>query len=243
MKRCCRSSAWNKGLDDEHELNKKAGELMKLQLALDRLTRAQCGEIVAEVRDLIDILEIGTGVIKQYGVGIIADVKQSYPDLPILADMKTCDAGKHETVQALSAGASLTTVMAFSDERTIADSLEAARRSGGQVMIDLLGVHEEQVIIRLYELGARLFSVHVGKDMQGSRDAERRAAETAALLHRLADAGFAYAGGVSADSIETVAAYRPDIVIVGSAITGAGSYREAAQTIRKKMIEAYESFA
>jgi 3-hexulose-6-phosphate synthase len=218
---------------------------MKLQLALDRLTREQCWEIVAEVQDLIDILEIGTGVIKQYGVGIITDLQKSFQtsNLRLLADMKTCDAGKHETVQALSAGANITTVMAFSDERTIEDSLEVARQSGGQVMIDLLGVHEEKTIVRLYDLGARLFSVHIGKDMQGNRLEEQRAAATAAWLHKLEGAEFAYAGGVSANSIETVAAYRPDIIIVGSAITGAVSHRDAAQTIRKKMNEAYETFA
>ncbi|WP_248924009.1 3-hexulose-6-phosphate synthase [Paenibacillus hamazuiensis] len=209
---------------------------MKLQLALDRLTRQECVEIVEEVKDLIDIIEIGTGVIKQYGVEIISDMKRRYADKLILADMKTCDAGKHETIQALSAGADITTVMAFSDAKTIKDALAAARSADGQVMIDLLGIEDTGSIALLYELGARLFSVHIGKDMQDQQGANLKEAEIVSFLHTLDGAEFAYAGGVNADSIERIIPYKPAIVIVGSAITGAARRREVTDTIRRKMI-------
>ncbi|SDC16746.1 3-hexulose-6-phosphate synthase [Paenibacillus sp. UNCCL117] len=209
---------------------------MKLQLALDRLTRQQCVEIVEEVKDLIDIIEIGTGVIKQYGVGLISDMKERYGDKLILADMKTCDAGRHETIQALSAGADISTVMAFSDAKTIKDALEAAGSMDKQVMVDLLGIEDTNAIARLYDLGARLFSVHIGKDMQEHQGAGLKAAEIISFLHTLHGVEFAYAGGINADSIGQVVAYKPDIVIVGSAITGAVHRREAAHTIREKMI-------
>lgn len=43
---------------------------MKIQLALDRLTKQQCFSILEETADHIDWIEIGTGVIKEYGMGM-----------------------------------------------------------------------------------------------------------------------------------------------------------------------------
>ncbi|MEW9671811.1 orotidine 5'-phosphate decarboxylase / HUMPS family protein [Ammoniphilus sp. 3BR4] len=99
---------------------------MKLQLALDRLCWEQCFQVVQQVEDDIDWIEIGTGVIKEYGMAIVRKMKEQYPQKVIVADMKTCDAGKHEAQQAFDAGADITTVMAFSADRTIADTLEVA---------------------------------------------------------------------------------------------------------------------
>lgn len=76
-------------------------------------------------------------------------MKQTFPEKIMIADMKTCDAGKQEAVQAFKAGADLTAVMAFSADQTILDLLEVARQYGKRVMIDFLRVKEQ----RLLELG------------------------------------------------------------------------------------------
>lgn len=73
---------------------------MKLQLALDRLTETECFDIAEQTRRSLDIVEIGTGVIKEYGMAIVRKMRERFPEKWILADMKTCDAGKHEAKQA-----------------------------------------------------------------------------------------------------------------------------------------------
>ncbi len=190
---------------------------MKLQLALDRLIKEDCIHIAKETEESIDIFEIGTGVIKEYGMSIIREMRTLFPDKLILADMKTCDAGKHEARQAFEAGADITTVMAFSSDLTIKDTLQVAKEMGKQVMIDLLEVHSRVRIGELKELGVKLVSLHVGKDKQteGTFDTT--------LFSLVEDFDFevAVAGGINLENIREIAAHHPDIIIAGSSITGA----------------------
>lgn len=206
---------------------------MKLQLALDRLTQEQCFQIVGETADAIDWIELGTGVIKQYGMEIVYRMKQAYPEKVIVADMKTCDAGSHEALQAFSAGADITTVMAFSADRTIVEALETASRHNAKVMVDLLNTRNEATITRLERLGVELVLFHHGKDMQSDPALARGAdfESIGAVVH----AELAVAGGIDANSLPTVLGLQPDIVIIGSAITQADSPSAAASTMKEVM--------
>jgi 3-hexulose-6-phosphate synthase len=203
---------------------------MKLQIALDRLTKNECLKIIEEIKDVIDIVEIGTGVIKEYGMEFIREIKRMYPDLPLLADMKTCDAGIAETLQALEAGADYTTVMAFSSDETIAASLEAASLYGKKVVIDLLGVKDPMQVERLSSLGATCLSLHIGKDTQTGKP------DFQSLFKLLPQEHFFetwVAGGLDMDTLGAVATENPDIAIVGSAITKAISPRTAALALKE----------
>src|SRR5690554_1504548 len=106
---------------------------MKLQLALDRLTRDECFQILKDVEMYVDWIEVGTGVIKEYGMAIVREIKQAYPNHILVADVKTCDAGKHEAKQAFDAGADIMTVMAFSANETIKGTLAVAKECGKKV--------------------------------------------------------------------------------------------------------------
>ncbi|WP_373232451.1 3-hexulose-6-phosphate synthase [Cohnella sp.] len=208
---------------------------MKLQVALDRLTEEQCLLMLEEIGDLAEWIEIGTGVIKQYGMAIVARIKKDWPNAVLVADMKTCDAGRSESSQAFLAGADVTTVMAFADDRTIAESLQIADQQGKQVMVDLLGVVDLERVNRLYELGVRLFSVHRGKDMQELPEQAYTGIPMMEHLRKLSDVRFSYAGGVDEHAIARLRPYRPDVLIVGSAITGAPDRRAAALRIQGEM--------
>ncbi|SDX93734.1 3-hexulose-6-phosphate synthase [Salimicrobium album] len=201
---------------------------MKLQLALDRLTREECHRVLEETDAYVDIIEVGTGVIKEYGMDIVRDLRRSYPDHEILADMKTCDAGKAETMQALDAGADVTTVMAFSSEATIKTCLETAKGKG-KVMIDLLGVTDREKVHGLRKLGTDFVSLHIGKDQQHGGGIS---SETFSFLSDM-DVKIAVAGGVNLETIDVVAAEAPDIVIVGSGITKASNPKNAARRFKE----------
>src|SRR5690625_2583414 len=139
---------------------------LKLQLALDRLTKEECFQIIHETMTSIDMIEIGTGIIKEYGMSIIKKVKEKYTELPLLADMKTCDDGKNEAKQAFLSGADIMTVMAFSANQTIADALSIAEKHEKRIMIDLLGIQSRERVEELIHLGCDLFCLHIGKDTQ-----------------------------------------------------------------------------
>lgn len=205
---------------------------MNFQLALDRLTREQCFQLLKETEVSIDWIEVGTGVIKEYGMSIVCDIKKAYPDKVLVADMKTCDAGKHEAIQAFEAGADITTVMAFSADKTIQDTLEVAKEYGKRVMIDLLGVKDSSRLIELQKLGVDLVSLHYGKDMQ----LEGEMGENLfSLTEGLTGIEVAIAGGINKQSLAGLAGKSIDTVIIGSAVTAADNPGHAAYEMKEVM--------
>ncbi|MGX8794170.1 3-hexulose-6-phosphate synthase [Oceanobacillus oncorhynchi] len=204
---------------------------MRLQLALDRLSKDRCIQLAEDTEEYVDIIEIGTGIIKEYGMSIIREMRELFPYKIILADMKTCDAAKHEVKQALEAGADITTVMAFSADASIREALKEADKRGGQIMIDLLGIQSKQRVEELASLGAELVSLHVGKDQQSNgafhKDLFKLTEETGLAV--------AVAGGINEDLMPDIVANHPDIIIIGSTITGQENPKKIAGKLKTFM--------
>ena len=89
---------------------------MKLQLALDTLSLKQCLDLVEKVKDTVDIVEIGTPVLLEYGLWAVREMKGRFPDLEVLADAKIMDAGEYEASQCFEAGADYVTVLGASHD-------------------------------------------------------------------------------------------------------------------------------
>lgn len=210
---------------------------MKLQIALDRLSKEDCLRILAETNPYVDWIEVGTGVIKQYGVSIIEDIKKLYPEKILVADMKTCDAGKHEAKQAFEAGADITTVMAYADNQTIIDMLVVAKKHNKRVMVDLLGVKSKTRVEELKALTVDLVSLHVGKDMQQNAQLQ---VDVFDLVTGIEDLEVAIAGGINLKSLDEVMAKGPNVLIVGSTITSAENPGDIASQM-KGMIKHFEN--
>ena len=64
---------------------------MKLQVALDLTSKRKALEICRKVARYVDIIELGTPLIKQEGLKIVKDFKQFKK--PIVVDLKTMDTG------------------------------------------------------------------------------------------------------------------------------------------------------
>lgn len=92
---------------------------MELQLALDLVNIPEAKEVVAEVAEFIDIVEIGTPVVINEGLHAVKAIKEAFPHLRVLADLKIMDAGGYEVMKASEAGADIITVLGVSDDSTI----------------------------------------------------------------------------------------------------------------------------
>ncbi|MFC7063400.1 3-hexulose-6-phosphate synthase [Halobacillus seohaensis] len=210
---------------------------MNLQLALDRLSKQECMDILADTTDSIDWIEIGTGVIKEYGMEIVREVRAAYPSVTIVADMKTCDTGKHEAAQAFESGADITTVMAFSADQTITDTLKVAEDYSGRIMIDLLGIQDPERMEELSDLGVDLVSLHFGKDMQQTGELDD---DLFSLVKDYPNLEVAVAGGINLESLPLMLKHNPDTFIVGSAITKQTNRTEIAAKMRG-VLDEYEA--
>ncbi|MEV6655054.1 3-hexulose-6-phosphate synthase [Streptomyces sp. NPDC051219] len=203
---------------------------MKLQVAMDVLTVEDALSLARQVSPYVDILELGTPLIKSEGLRAISAVKAQYPDKTVFADLKTADAGELEADMAFKAGADLVTVLGTAGNSTIAGAVKAARAHNKGVVVDLIGVPDKAARAReVRELGVEFVEMHAGLDEQ---------AEEGFTFKTLLDQGaearvpFSVAGGVKADSIKAVQRAGAVVAVAGSSIYSADDPAAAAKALR-----------
>lgn len=206
---------------------------MRLQLALDGRFDDSL-EILTQVSTYVDIAELGTPLILREGLSAAGRLRQAFPDTTLLADLKIMDAGEEEAALAFDAGCDIVTVLGVAHDRTISGAVRAARSRGRQVMVDMMQVSDMVSRARgLLELGCDYLCVHIAYDLQSSQQSPLT--DLRRLRGALPDASLAAAGGIKLETIETVAALNPAIVVVGGAITRAANPAQAASRIRERM--------
>lgn len=206
--------------------------MTKLQLALDS-EWSYALAIADKVHPYVDIIEIGTPLIFREGMAAVRHLRDRFPKHVLLADLKIMDAGDEEAAIAFEAGSDLVTVLGVTQDSTIQKALNAAQRSGKQIMIDLMQV--SNIVERgrhLLDLGCHYLCVHTAYDMQSTTSP---LADLQQLHQTIGSAALAVAGGINMDTIDAVAALHPDIVIVGGAITRAPDPAAAAHELRERL--------
>ncbi len=205
-------------------------ERPRLQVAIDTLTLDEAIALAASLRGVVDLIEAGTPFIKRYGIGVIPQLREA-SGLPVVADLKIADGGPFEAQLAVDAGAAFVTVLATAADATVAGVVDVAHAGGLEVAADLLGVHDvPQRIGQLERLGVDYLGVHAGTDarLAGRTDLMSEIA----LVTATSQMKLVVAGGLNANSLPGVLGYRPAIVVVGSAITGANDPVAAASLVR-----------
>ena len=138
----------------------------KVQLSLDLQTMADAlptAEIA--VRAGVDWLEVGTPLILGEGLHAVAALHQKYPDHPIIADLKTMDAGYLEAEMMFRNGASFVVVMGQAHEHTIREAVRAAKDYGGYVMGDIMLCPDKVAMaVQMEAMGVDVVIVHTGLD-------------------------------------------------------------------------------
>jgi 3-hexulose-6-phosphate synthase len=192
---------------------------MELQLALDLVDIPGAKQVVAEVAEHIDIVEIGTPVVINEGLRAVKEIKEAFPHLRVLADLKIMDAGGYEVMKASEAGADIITVLGVSDDSTIKGAVAEARKHGRKIMVDMINVKDiEGRAKEIDSFGVDYICVHSGYDHQA--DGKNSFEELAAIKRVVKNAKTAIAGGIKLDTLTEVIGAQPDLVIVGGGITG-----------------------
>ncbi|MGN6409525.1 MAG: 3-hexulose-6-phosphate synthase [Curtobacterium sp.] len=209
---------------------------MQIQFAIDTLTTEAALDLAAKAAPSVDVLELGTPLIKSAGLSVITAMKEAHPDKTVFADLKTMDAGQLEADIAFAAGADLVTVLGVAGDSTIRGAVAAAEQHGKGVVVDLIGVDDKAARAReVVAFGAQFVEVHAGLDEQ---------AEEGFTFSTLLEAGeasgvpFSIAGGVNASSIAAVQASGAIIAVAGSAIYSADDVAAAAAELRAAVSEA-----
>lgn len=205
---------------------------MELQLALDLVNIPEAKEVVKEVAPYIDIVEIGTPVVINEGLRAVKEIKDDFPALKVLADLKIMDAGGYEVMKASEAGADIITVLGVSDDSTIKGAVDEARKQNKKIMVDMINVKD--IAARAQEidsLGVDYICVHSGYDHQA---AGKNSFEDLATIKRVVkQAKTAIAGGIKLQTLPEVISAQPDLVIVGGGITGSADKQAVAAQMQQ----------
>src|SRR3954462_72606 len=111
-----------------------------VQISLDLTDRAEALATAGlALRAGVDWLEAGTPFILAEGLHGVRALRREFPDVPIVADLKTMDGGYLEAEMMAKAGATHVVVMARAHPETIKVVVKAGRDYGIKVMGDNLG--------------------------------------------------------------------------------------------------------
>lgn len=137
-----------------------------VQISLDLTDIDEALEMAAmAIRAGVDWLEAGTPLILAEGLHGVRKLREAFPGVPIVADLKTMDGGYLEAEMMAKAGATHVVVMARAHEETIICVANAGRDFGVKVMGDNLGCEDMVAAAKwLEDLGCDYIVHHIGYD-------------------------------------------------------------------------------
>jgi len=220
----------------------------KVQLALDLVSSPE------EIIDIaftcvsagVDIVEIGTPLLKYYGVKIVEQVRGNLPEgVIIFADTKTMDVGDLEARLAYRAGADMMSVMGIGTPLKIREAIFEAAKFDKIVLVDLMQIQDPiQALLDMREILDEAYPWLViclhrgiteqlrGRGIESDVDLVKRVKEIIGDKCPLA-----VAGGIRPGTARRLVEAGANIIIVGAALYTARNIKETAERLVKEIKE------
>ena len=196
-----------------------------VQISLDLTTIDEAIDTAEmAIRAGVDWLEAGTPLILAEGLHGVRALRDRFPDIPIVADLKTMDGGYLEAEMMAGAGATHVVVMAQAHEETIKCVVKAGKDCGVEVMGDNLA-YKTMVdgARRLEDLGCDYIVHHIGYDeRRGIAARGERMPSPLDELRAVVDAvkiPVQAVGGLSIDQAIRCPEYGAPLVVLGAPLT------------------------
>ena len=196
-----------------------------VQISLDLTNIDEALETAAmAMRAGVDWLEAGTPLILAEGLHGVRKLREAFPGVPIVADLKTMDGGSLEAEMMAKAGATHVVVMARAHEETIKCVVQAGKDYGIKVMGDNLGAEDMVAAAKwMEELGCDYVIHHIGYDER--RGIAARGERMPSPLDQLrevvnaVDIPVQAVGGLSLEQAIRCPEYGAPLVVLGAPLT------------------------
>ncbi|WP_423831393.1 3-hexulose-6-phosphate synthase [Staphylococcus haemolyticus] len=183
------------------------------------------------VEEYVDIVEIGTPIVINESLPAVELLSKSINKAQVLADLKIMDAADYEVSQAVKFGADITTILGVAEDASIKAAIEEAHKHNKELLVDLIAVQDiEKRAKELDEMGADYIAVHTGYDLQAQGQSPLENLRKVKSV--IKNSKVAVAGGIKPDTIESIIAEDPDLIIVGGGIANADDPKAAAKKCR-----------
>lgn len=204
---------------------------MKIQLALDLLDPREALTVVREASPYVDIIEVGTSLLKRSGIAIVEEIR-SITCKPLFLDMKIIDGPEREATLMAQCKPDYYSMLAVASDTAVRKVLAIAEENGAQVVFDLQSVVDPvRRAFELRALGAQRLCVHKNADCG---DDLSLAFSEFTEIRRETGLSLSLAGGISLSTLGPIRdRLDPDIIIVGGAILKATDYAEAASAFKQ----------
>jgi 3-hexulose-6-phosphate synthase len=188
-----------------------------------------------------DWLEAGTPFILAEGLHGVRKLREAFPGVPIVADLKTMDGGYLEAEMMFKAGATHVVVMARAHEETINCVVKAGRDFGGKVMGDNLACDNMvEAAKRMEDLGCDFVVHHIGYDER--RGIAAKGLQMPSPLDRLKEVVEAVSipvqavGGLTLEQVVKCPEYGAPLVVLGAPVTiDADAFKTASGNLEESL--------
>jgi 3-hexulose-6-phosphate synthase/6-phospho-3-hexuloisomerase len=213
-----------------------------VQISLDLISIPEALETAhMALRAGVDWLEAGTPLIIAEGMNGVRALRKEFPDVPIVADLKTMDGGWLEAQMMAQAGATHVVVMERAHPETIKIVVKAGNDFGVAVMGDNLAADDMVASAkRLEDYGCGFVIHHIGYDeRRGIAAAGGKAPSPLDQLREVVKAvkiPVQAVGGLTIEQATSTPEYGAPLVVLGAPLTiEADAFKAAGVGIEAKL--------
>jgi 3-hexulose-6-phosphate synthase len=213
-----------------------------VQISLDLITIEEAlATAHMAMRAGVDWLEAGTPLIIAEGMHGVRALREEFPNIPIVADLKTMDGGWLEAELMAKAGATHVVVMARAHEETLRCVVKAGRDLGVKVMGDNLGCPDMVAGAKLIaDFGCDYVIHHIGFDER--RGIAARGERMPSPLDQLRDVVKAVnvpvqaVGGLTLEQAVRTPEFGAPLVVLGAPLTiDADAFKTASGDVESSL--------
>ncbi|MDD5317541.1 MAG: orotidine 5'-phosphate decarboxylase [Candidatus ainarchaeum sp.] len=206
-----------------------------VQVAVDAVEKRDVARICEALAHREGVIfEAGTPTIKQFGIGIVGQMRQMAGDPFIIADLKTLDVGDLEARIAKNGGADAAICSGLAGKPTVRQFVSECGKLGVLSFVDMMGVKDPVGLLESLDEIPCGASFHRGIDAElaGEPHEFDRLSAAKKAFPRLVCAS---AGGIDAEKAGRAVAAGADVVVVGRFITSAADPVAALEKIEAAM--------
>ena len=201
-----------------------------VQIALDMPDIDALKKVVSQLPKSDRILfEVGTPLVKRYGMKVIREIREYAKDSFVIADLKTLDVGQVEVDLAFNETADAVVVSGLASSSTINKFIYESKRLGIYSSIDMMEVNDPLGVLKGLDDTPDIVILHRGIDEESKGKTRWQIIQDVKNELPGKKILFSVAGGIREETAKEALKKGADILIVGRYITQSKDVEKAAR--------------